>query len=297
MFIWIPITIAAAFFQNLRFMLQKQLKSRLSTLGVTVSRFLYAAPMAWIILALFLSRDGTKWPGITSEFLIYGAIGGVAQIVATAMLVALFSLKNFAVGVTFIKTETMMTAILSGLILGEFIGPGGWVAILITVVGVLLISGVPETGNLLRNLVSRPALIGVGAGVIFALASIAYRAASLALEQGDFLIRATVSLAVVTTFQTIIMVIWMAIREPGEILNVLRHWRICVWVGLTGMLGTLGWFSAFTLQNAAYVKALGQIELVFTLFASYFFFGERSTKAELTGIAFVVAGILILVLI
>lgn len=297
MLVWIPITIAAAFFQNLRFMLQKQLKDRLSTLGVTVSRFLYAAPMAWIVLALLLFRDDMAWPGITLEFLLYGAIGGIAQIVATAMLVALFSLKNFAVGVTFIKTETVMTAILSGLILGEFVGTEGWLAILVTVIGVLLISGVPATGNLLRNLVSRPALIGIGAGVVFALASIAYRAASLALEQGGFLIRAAVSLAVVTTFQTIVMVVWMAIREPGEISNVMRNWRICVWVGLTGMLGTLGWFSAFTLQNAAYVKALGQIELVFTLIASYFFFGERSTRSELAGIGFIAAGILILVLV
>lgn len=297
MFVWIPITIAAAFFQNIRLMLQKQLKDRLSTLGVTVSRFLYAAPLAWVLLALLLTREDMSWPGITPEFLVYGAIGGVAQIVATAMLVALFSLKNFAVGVTFIKTETVMTAILSGLILGEFVGTGGWVAIGVTVIGVLLISGIPKTGNLLKNLVSRPALIGIGAGVIFALASIGYRAATLALEQGNFLIRAAVALAVVTTFQTVVMIIWMMVREPGEIANVLRHWRICIWVGLTGMLGTLCWFSAFTLQNAAYVKALGQIELVFTLIASYFFFGERSTRAELAGMAFIVAGILILVLV
>jgi hypothetical protein len=34
------------------------------------------------------------------------------------------------------------------------------------------------------------------------------------------------------------------------------------------MLASAGWFSAMTLQNAAYVKAVGQIELVFAFLAS-----------------------------
>ena len=51
-----------------------------------------------------------------------------------------------------------------------------------------------------------------------------------------------------------------------------------------------------TLENAAYVRAVGQIELVFTLVASYFFFRERSTALELAGIVLVVGGIVILLL-
>ena len=51
-----------------------------------------------------------------------------------------------------------------------------------------------------------------------------------------------------------------------------------------------------TLENAAYVRAVGQIELVFTFIASYFFFRERSTVLELTGIVLVVVGIVILLL-
>jgi drug/metabolite transporter (DMT)-like permease len=51
-----------------------------------------------------------------------------------------------------------------------------------------------------------------------------------------------------------------------------------------------------TLENAAYVRAVGQIELVFTFIASYFFSRERSTALELGGILLVVAGIVILLL-
>ena len=51
-----------------------------------------------------------------------------------------------------------------------------------------------------------------------------------------------------------------------------------------------------TIQNAAYVRALGQIELVFTFLASALIFRERSNRFEITGIVLVIAGILALLL-
>jgi len=294
--LWIPITIAAAFAQNLRFMLQKSLKGQLSTLGVTFSRFLFAAPLAWAAALALIARAGSGWPGLTPAFLGYAAMGALAPIFATALLITLFSLRNFAVGVTFSKTETVMTAALSALILSEPVGSGAWVAILVTVAGVIVMSGLPKRGALASGFLSRAALIGVASGVIFAMASIGYRGASLALVQGDFLLRAAVTLAMVTTFQTVVMALWLRLAEPGEVTRVARAWRVAGLVGLTGMIGSFGWFAAFTLQNAAYVKALGQVELVFTLAASVFYFRERLKRAELLGIALIISGILMLVL-
>ena len=92
------------------------------------------------------------------------------------------------------------------------------------------------------------------------------------------------------------MAIWLQWREVGQMTAVMRSWRVTMFVGLTGVLGSLGWFMAFTLQNAAYVKALGQIELVFTFLASYFFFKERSSNREMLGIGLVIASILVLVM-
>lgn len=77
---------------------------------------------------------------------------------------------------------------------------------------------------------------------------------------------------------------------------VLRQWRYALPTGLAVLLASIGWFTAFTLQNAAYVRALGQIELVFTFAASVFFFKEKTTPMELGGIVLIIAAILILVL-
>ena len=49
------------------------------------------------------------------------AIGGLAQITATALLVTLFDARNFAVGTTYSKTETVQAAIFALIFLGESI--------------------------------------------------------------------------------------------------------------------------------------------------------------------------------
>ena len=72
--------------------------------------------------------------------------------------------------------------------------------------------------------------------------------------------------------------------------------RVAVWIGLTSMGGSLCWFIAFTLQNAAYVKALGQVELMLSIAASTLFFRERISRREWAGMAVLALSILALVL-
>ncbi|MCB1744385.1 MAG: DMT family transporter, partial [Gammaproteobacteria bacterium] len=285
--------------QNLRSALQKYLKGRLSTLGATFSRFAYAAPLAVLCVLGLVLFGGRELPTLNSAFVGFAILGGVTQIVATALLVALFSFRNFAVGTTFSKTETVQTALFGIVVLGETVSAGAALGIAVSLLGVLMISVTKSSlapADLLRHLLERSALIGIASGGFFGISAVAYRAAALSLPSGDFLIRAAFTLACVTVFQTLFMAIYMGIREPGQLTAVLRCWRVSALVGLTGMLGSLGWFTAMTLQNAAYVRALGQIELIFTFAASYLFFAERSSRNELLGIGLMTLGILILLL-
>jgi drug/metabolite transporter (DMT)-like permease len=50
------------------------------------------------------------------------------------------------------------------------------------------------------------------------------------------------------------------------------------------------------MYNAAYVRALGQVELLFTLAASVLFFGEKVTRREVGGMALVVGGLILMIL-
>jgi drug/metabolite transporter (DMT)-like permease len=67
-------------------------------------------------------------------------------------------------------------------------------------------------------------------------------------------------------------------------------------VGVASMLGSVGWFTAMTMQNAAYVRALGQVELIFTFLTSVLIFRERIAKAEIGGTLLIIGGVLILLL-
>lgn len=298
--LWIPISIFAAFAQNLRFMLQKHLKAtRLSTAGATFSRFVFAAPLAFAMVAFLIGSGLREMPGVPPAFFLYASVGGIAQILATACVVALFASRNFTVGITLKKTETIQTAILALIVLGEVISAWGLVAIAIGLVGVVLLSDPPDQVEKLPwrdRLFNKASGLGLLSGALFGVSATGYRGASLSLSDGDFLIRAFVTLAFVTVFQSLVMGAWLMWRDRAEVVKVFRAWRVTALVGLTGVLGSAGWFMAFTLQNAAYVKALGQIELVFTFLASWLVFREKSTRREVVGIALVVASILVLIL-
>jgi drug/metabolite transporter (DMT)-like permease len=297
--LWIPITLAAAFFQNLRSALQKHLKGRLTNTGATFSRFAYAAPLAVIYALTLAAFSGAELPRPNPTFVLYAAVGGLAQITATALLLYSFSFRNFAVGTTYSKTETVQTAIFGVLILGEPLGLGAVAAIVISLLGVMAISVASTRTSfvgLLTSLTEKPALVGIASGAFFGLSAISYRGASLSLGDQGFLIRAAFTLACVTVFQTLVMALYMRLREPGQVSAVLRAWRVAAWAGISGMIASAGWFTAMTLQNAAYVRALGQIELVFTFAASMFLFHERPNRIEVSGILLVIVGILLLLL-
>lgn len=299
--LWIPITIAVAFLQNLRFMLQKHLKATaLSTGGATFARFVFAAPLAILLVAVLIGSDIRELPSMPVQFFAFSMVGGVAQILATSCVVALFASRNFTVGITLKKTETMQTALLAFLILGEAVSAWGFLAIAIGLVGVLLLSDPPKSSVALpwrARLFNKASGLGLLSGALFGVSATGYRGASLSLGGGDFLIRAAVTLAFVTLFQSVVMALWLKLHEAGQITKVLKAWRVTALVGLTGVLGSLGWFMAFTLENAAYVKALGQVELVFTFLASWLVFKEKSSQREISGIILVVASILVLILV
>lgn len=293
--LWLTATLAAALFQTVRFALQKRLKgSGLSAGGATFARFVFAAPLAVGLAALLVAARGGPGELPSARFWIAVVGGGLAQVLATMATVALFALRNFAAGIAFTKTETILVAVFSGLMLGETVSGAGFAAILVGAAGVLLLSR-PAGGGWGAG-IHAPAL-GLAAGALFGLSAIGYRAASLALPGGDALTRAALTLAAVTLFQTVAMLPWLAATQPGEIARVFARWRVTALVGATGMLGSLGWFLAFTLQNAAYVRAVGQLELAFSALVSWLVFRERASARELAGIGLIGVSVVFLVLV
>ena len=296
---WIPITIAAAFMQNARSALQKHLKGRLTTLGAAYVRFLYAWPFALIYVFGLEHWGGMGLPRFNGVFLIYCVLGGVSQIVFTGLLMWLFSFRNFAVGTTYSKTEIVQITLLGFVLLGDTLSAWAALAIVIAVAGVVLLSmGQSRIGfaSLLAGLTERATLIGLACGGFLGASVVFFRGAALSLGHDGPVMAAAYTLAVSVVIQTVVMGLYLAVRERRTLIDVVVHWRWSLAVGICGVLGSIGWFTAFAMQNAAYVRALGQIELIFTFVASVVFFRERTSRIEVLGIALVAAGIVILIL-
>ncbi|CUH65696.1 EamA-like transporter family protein [Thalassovita gelatinovora] len=296
--IWVLVSIAAAAFQTLRFMLQKFLSmGAVSSGGATLSRFLFSAPFVLVLALGYVGWGGAGLPDLGSMFLPYALSGAVAQILATWCVVALFAKRNFAVGITFKKTEVVQTALVGFVVLGDRVSLEGSVAILLGLIGVLVLSQAPEgQGGWARRFFNKGAGLGLLSGAFFAVSAVGYRGATLQVGSDDPLMRALVSLAFVTVTQAVGLSLWLVWREPGQLRKVIGSWRTSVWIGLTGLGGSLGWFTAFTLQNAAYVFAVGQIEVIFSIVASVLFFRESLSRREIAGIALISGSVLSLVL-
>lgn len=294
--LWIPVTLAAASFQTVRFMLQKSLSTeRLSAGGATFARFAYSAPLILAGVAVWLAVTGRALPTFTPAFWAYAVAGGLSQILATVAVVLLFRQRNFAVGITFKKTEVIQTALVGLIVLGEGVSAGGLSAILIGLAGVLLLSRTPGVaGGWWRHLTSRASLLGLGSGVLFAISGVTYRGATLQID-AEAPLRAALALAAVVTMQALAMALWLGWREAGQIGRVWAARRAAVWIGITSLGGSFCWFLAFTLQNAAYVNALGQVEMLLSLVASVLFFRERITGREILGMSLLGLSILVLI--
>jgi drug/metabolite transporter (DMT)-like permease len=297
--LWIPLTIAAAFFQNLRSALQKHLKAHLSTGGATYVRFFYAWPFAVLYVWGLNEFGGFAIPAVNATFLVYCLLGGLSQIIFTFLLVWMFSFRNFATGTIYSKTETVQVAILGLLILGDPLSIAAGAAILISLIGVMALSvaGTKITpASLIASLGEKTTLIGLTCGAFLGSSVVLFRGGALSLGGEGFIMQAAFTLAVSVVFQTVMMGAYLAVRERGQLKAVIVHWRPSLSVGVAGALASIGWFSAFTLQNAAYVRALGQIELIFTIIVSAVIFREKIKSQEIVGIAFIIIGILILLL-
>ena len=262
-------------------------------------RFGYGLPITLLYAATLHLAFELELPAPHWAFATYALVGGIAQILGTAFLLTSFKSRNFAVGTAFSKTEAIQAAVFGIVLLGDRMTAAAAAGIAVSFVGVLALAaagrrdGAPLTA---QALFGPAAIAGLVSGAFFGVSAVCYRAGSLSLDGPGFVMQAAYTLAWASVLQTAILTVYLRLREPGQISAVLTAWRTASWVGLSGAGASICWFTALTLQSAGYVRALGQIELVFTFVASALVFRERTRPHELLGIALVIAGILVLLL-
>lgn len=294
---WIYFTLLAATMQAVRTAGQKQLSGKLNSMATTAVRYVYALPFAWGYLWWVLEYREVAVPDLNTEFLSYALIACVTQIVGTACLVAAFRYKNFAVATSLAKTEAIQVAIVGALLFAAPLSMMGWFSVVVGVIGVFFVSKIKF--NLRDVLAGTDALaglsFGLAAGLGLAVTTLLIRESSLALHT-DLLVSAAITLVFMITVQSFISIAYVVIQDKKQIGLMLGHWRLCLFVGITSVLGSIGWFTGASLQTAAYVKALGQVEFFITLALTYRIFKEKITMIEYLGMFLIILSVVILLL-
>jgi drug/metabolite transporter (DMT)-like permease len=297
--LWIPITLWAAFAQTLRNATQRGLTSRLGTLGATLVRFLYGLPFALLWLWLVLEYAGTAMPRPGPGFAGWVALGALSQIAATALLLRTMQERNFALGVAYSKTEVVQVALFAFVALGDRVSLAALFAIACATVGVLLLSPADKERPLralLSGWTGKPALLGLASGTAFAFAAVGYRGAALSFNHAPYLSAAAVTLVAALALQTVALGGWLLARSPQVVAGALREWRPSLFAGFMGAAASAGWFTAFAIEAAANVRTLGLVELIFSYVVSLKLFREKLSAMELGGMALIALGIVVITL-
>jgi drug/metabolite transporter (DMT)-like permease len=297
--LWIPVTLWAALAQTLRNAAQRHLTGELGTLGATLVRFLYGLPFAVAWVAIVQAWRGEPLPVPPAGFYAWVSLGAVSQIAATAFLLRVMQERNFALGVAYSKTELIQIAVFGLVVLGDPVSAATVFAVVCGTLGVLLLSPA-DRARPLRALATgwatRSAAIGLASGACFALSVTGYRAAALSLEGSSFLVAAAVTLAIAQLIQTLLLGGWLTWRNPTVVRTTLRLWRPSLFAGFMGAAASAGWFTAFAIEPAAHVRTLGLVEVLFAYAVSRRFFREKFTALELSGIAALTLGLVVVTL-
>lgn len=288
--IWLPATLLAALFQSWRTAVQQRVRAQLSLNAAGLVRYLYGLPVGIALLAGYLAVTGEGLPDIGPAFLPYALSAGLAQIIGTNLLLMAFGYRNYVAGTAFAKTEAIQGAILAMVLLGEHLSLLTWVGIAVGVAGVMVVSAAGARFRL-ADLAQPAALCGLGAGLGFTMTSIWVKSATFEIATSDKVLAALLALVAVQAVQTLMQGSYVAWREQQELPKVLATWRTSGQVGVLAALGSACWFTGFATAPVALVRAVGQVEVIFTLGFSRLYLKEPMHRHDVIGLVLIGIGV------
>lgn len=287
---WVWFTLLAAFSQSWRNAFQSRLSATMPTAAVTLARFLWASPLALVYLSLLYWFEPTRPPTFTFQSYGYLVGASVMQIAATALMVLLFKQKNFAVGAGLAKCEAPVSAFLGVLFFGTSLTTFGWGGVFIGATAILILS----CPNGLRSISLKTALLGLSCSTAFALTSLWVREASLTLQL-PFLHSAAWVLFIVVVLQTVMLAGYLVFNDISALKNMFYKPKLVVMTSIASFIGSVGWFSAMSMQAVPYVKTLGQVEVFFTMLISVFWLNESVKRKDALALVLIaIAAVLVM---
>lgn len=227
----------------------------------------------------------------TPRFWVYIVIAGSSQILATALMVKLFQQKNYAIGVGLAKSEAILAAVIGVVFLADHLSVLAWIGVVLGAYAVFLLS----KGQQISGFSAQTLAIGIGSGLSFAITSLLVREASLELSTLPTVHRAAWVLLMVISFQCISMLIYLSLFSRQTLVAMWQRLRLTFKVSVCSFMASLGWFTAMSMMSVPIVKTLGQIEILFSMLISAYFFKEKLARAEHWGLGLVVIAAILVI--
>ena len=304
MWLWAVFTVLASGAQTLRNAMQRELTTTLGTVGATHVRFLYGLPFGLLFCAAVLVWNGVAPPRLTAPIIGWTLVGALAQIGATALLLAAMREKSFVIVIALSKTEPVHVALFGLIALGEHLTVRLATAIVLATLGVLVMSWPRRSPQAPAQAIApasqrmawRPVVLGLFSAAVFAASAIGFRRAILLAdpEHYNFVARASTILAVGLTIQTTLLTGYLLATSRETLHALLAAWRPSVQAGFMGAFASQMWFLAFALETAAKVRTLALIEILFAGLVSRSLFKQGVLSREAAGVGLVVAGVALL---
>jgi drug/metabolite transporter (DMT)-like permease len=292
--LWAVFTVSASAAQTARNAMQRDLIATIGTAGATHVRFLFALPFVAVFLFIQRIVIGLELPIPGVRSLLWIVMGGGAQMIATALMLAAMRARSFVVTTAYTKTEPVLIALFGIAFLHETPSLLVALAILIATSGVMLMSWPSRAiGDEKADRDWTPALTGLGAGAFFAMSGVGYRGGITSLETPSFVLAATTTLMIGLVMQTILIVGYLALRDRLLLTKILQNWRPSLLAGFMGALASQFWFLAFAISTAAKVRTLALIEVPFAQIVSGRI-KRRTSRREFAGMALIVLGVILL---
>ncbi|PLL14271.1 multidrug DMT transporter permease [Tabrizicola sp. TH137] len=289
MALWVWAALLGALAQTGRNATQAGLTSALGTVGATQVRFLFGLPFALLFLAIQITWTGSPLPIPGPATLGWTALGAWAQIAGTALMLLLMKDQSFGVATAWLKTEPVLVALLGITLLGDHLTPGTLVAIAIATAGVLILSIKP--GPLRTLFQTRPAALGLMAGLGYGLAAIGFRGGITALPDGSFLTRALTTLTLALAIQTATLLLWLMLFDRPALRGSFRVWRSSLAAGFLGAFASACWFTGFSLTSAANVRTLALVEIPMAQLVARLHFRQKTTLRQYLGMTTILLGV------
>ena len=293
---WIVTSVLGAFFQNARSSIQKKLNTEMSLMASTYVRFAFSLPILFVVFFIYFGNFNYFIISVqNSNFITYVILASVLQISFTLLFLYLLKFTNFLIGTALSKTEVIQIAFFEFIILKDYLNFYALLGIMISTIGVIIFS-TKDLKNIINGFFSKSTVVGLLCGTLLALSVVFYRGSMEFLEFTDKNFdRALLTLFAATIIQTSLITFYLLLFEITEFKKIKSNIKLSSLAGFFGFSATISWFYSFSLVQAALVRAVGQIELLFSYVSSRFMFKEKVRYIEIFGIIIFIFGLILVI--